>query len=205
MEGRRFPRPHCLVPARRWQEPPSRWDKGYFLGALQGGRVFSQIVFISVGSWPILLIGAPGWTGVVSRTPIPSQEGCAFLGCCLSLVWWGLGNIWPASLLQLDWGSLAALLLLHCSFGPGVPNLFTFLSQPFRLLLWLPLVLFTGFIVVLSKESGTEMVYSILSRTMMVFCFNCSPSSPVFFLENPMDRGAWWTTVHGVTREMDTT
>ena len=21
-----------------------------------------------------------------------------------------------------------------------------------------------------------------------------------FFLENPMDRGAWWSTVHGVTR-----
>ena len=24
-------------------------------------------------------------------------------------------------------------------------------------------------------------------------------------LENPMDRGAWWTTVHGVTKEWDTT
>ena len=24
-------------------------------------------------------------------------------------------------------------------------------------------------------------------------------------LENPMDRGAWWATVHGVTKEMDTT
>ena len=25
------------------------------------------------------------------------------------------------------------------------------------------------------------------------------------YLENPMDRGAWWVTVHGVTRESDTT
>ena len=25
------------------------------------------------------------------------------------------------------------------------------------------------------------------------------------FLENPMDRGAWWPTVHGVTKESDTT
>ena len=25
------------------------------------------------------------------------------------------------------------------------------------------------------------------------------PPTPVFFLENPMDRGAWWATVHGVT------
>ena len=24
-------------------------------------------------------------------------------------------------------------------------------------------------------------------------------------LENPMDRGAWWATVHGVTKEPDTT
>ena len=24
-------------------------------------------------------------------------------------------------------------------------------------------------------------------------------------LENPMDRGAWWATVHRVTRELDTT
>ena len=23
--------------------------------------------------------------------------------------------------------------------------------------------------------------------------------------ENPMDRGAWWTTVHGVSKELDTT
>ena len=25
--------------------------------------------------------------------------------------------------------------------------------------------------------------------------------TPVFLLENPMDRGAWWATVHGVTKE----
>ena len=24
-------------------------------------------------------------------------------------------------------------------------------------------------------------------------------------LENPMDRGAWWATVHGATKELDTT
>ena len=24
-------------------------------------------------------------------------------------------------------------------------------------------------------------------------------------LENPKDRGAWWATVHGVTKELDTT
>ena len=30
-------------------------------------------------------------------------------------------------------------------------------------------------------------------------------SSPVFMPENPMDRGAWWTTVHGVAKELDTT
>ena len=24
-------------------------------------------------------------------------------------------------------------------------------------------------------------------------------------LENPMDRGSWWATVHGVTKESDTT
>ena len=24
-------------------------------------------------------------------------------------------------------------------------------------------------------------------------------------LENPMDKGAWWATVHGVTKELDTT
>ena len=24
-------------------------------------------------------------------------------------------------------------------------------------------------------------------------------------LENPMDRGAWWATVHGVTKELDLT
>ena len=24
-------------------------------------------------------------------------------------------------------------------------------------------------------------------------------------LGNPMDRGAWWATVHGVTKELDTT
>ena len=24
-------------------------------------------------------------------------------------------------------------------------------------------------------------------------------------LENPMDRGAWWAVVHGVTKELDTT
>ena len=25
------------------------------------------------------------------------------------------------------------------------------------------------------------------------------------YLENPMDRGAWWTRVHGVAKESDTT
>ena len=25
------------------------------------------------------------------------------------------------------------------------------------------------------------------------------------YLENPIDRGAWWTTVHAVTKEVDTT
>ena len=92
--------------------------------------------------------------------------------------------------------SLAALLLLHCSFSPGVPNLFTFLSQPFRLLLWLPLVLFTAFIVVLSKEAGTEMVYSILSRTMMVFCLT---------VHLPLQYSSWkipWTEEPGGLQSM---
>ena len=26
-----------------------------------------------------------------------------------------------------------------------------------------------------------------------------------FCLENPIDRGAWWATVHGITRESDPT
>ena len=26
-----------------------------------------------------------------------------------------------------------------------------------------------------------------------------------FCLENPMDRGVWWATVHGVTKELDMT
>ena len=25
------------------------------------------------------------------------------------------------------------------------------------------------------------------------------------YLENPMDRGAWWATIHGITKELDTT
>ena len=29
--------------------------------------------------------------------------------------------------------------------------------------------------------------------------------TPVFLLENPMDRGAWQATVHGVTKELDMT
>ena len=29
--------------------------------------------------------------------------------------------------------------------------------------------------------------------------------TPVFLLGNPMDRGAWWATVHGVTKELDKT
>ena len=28
--------------------------------------------------------------------------------------------------------------------------------------------------------------------------------TPVFCLENPIDRGAWWATVHGVAKELDT-
>ena len=27
-----------------------------------------------------------------------------------------------------------------------------------------------------------------------------APHSSTLFLENPMDRGAWWATVHGVTK-----
>ena len=30
-----------------------------------------------------------------------------------------------------------------------------------------------------------------------LLCYSC--------LGNPMDRGAWWATVHGVTEELDTT
>ena len=32
-------------------------------------------------------------------------------------------------------------------------------------------------------------------------------SNPIQYscLENPMDRGAWWAIVHGITRELDTT
>ena len=29
--------------------------------------------------------------------------------------------------------------------------------------------------------------------------------TPVLLPGNPMDRGAWWATVHGVTKESDTT
>ena len=29
--------------------------------------------------------------------------------------------------------------------------------------------------------------------------------TPVSLLRNPMDRGAWWVTVHGVIQEWDTT
>ena len=32
----------------------------------------------------------------------------------------------------------------------------------------------------------------------------CGDALQYFFLENPMDRGAWWATVHGV-KELDTT
>ena len=34
-----------------------------------------------------------------------------------------------------------------------------------------------------------------------------SPGNPLQYscLENPMERGAWWVTVHGVTKEPDTT
>ena len=28
--------------------------------------------------------------------------------------------------------------------------------------------------------------------------------TPVFLLENPVDKGAWWFTVHGVAKESDT-
>lgn len=72
MEGRSFPRPCCLVPSGGRKKSPSCWNKEYFLGALQGGRVFSQIVLISVGSWTILLVGAASWPGVVRRTPVLS-------------------------------------------------------------------------------------------------------------------------------------
>ena len=29
--------------------------------------------------------------------------------------------------------------------------------------------------------------------------------TPVFLPENPVDRGVWWVTVHGVTEESDAT
>ena len=29
--------------------------------------------------------------------------------------------------------------------------------------------------------------------------------TPVFLTENPMEKGAWWATVHGVAKESDTT
>jgi len=29
--------------------------------------------------------------------------------------------------------------------------------------------------------------------------------SSILAYDNPMDRGAWWTIVHGVTKESDTT
>ena len=41
--------------------------------------------------------------------------------------------------------------------------------------------------------------------------WGCSPGgrngNPLQYccLENPMNRGAWWATVHGVTKELDTT
>ena len=34
---------------------------------------------------------------------------------------------------------------------------------------------------------------------------NGNPLSSIFARKNPMDRGAWWATVHGVTKESDTT
>ena len=32
-----------------------------------------------------------------------------------------------------------------------------------------------------------------------------SQPTPVFYLEAPMDRGAWWATAQEVTKELDTT
>ena len=34
---------------------------------------------------------------------------------------------------------------------------------------------------------------------------NGNPLSSIFARKNPMDRGAWWATVHGVTKESDIT
>lgn len=76
----------------------------------------------------------------------------AYLSCLLLLVWElrneraespsvGLGNMRHRP--------------LCCSSNPGVPNKFFFL-QRLRALLWLSLVLFLGFIVVLSREAQGE-------------------------------------------------
>ena len=57
-----------------------------------------------------------------------------------------------------------------------------------------------------SQHSVTSQVSQIMSSEWGIICFSINvPCTPVFLLENPMNRGAWWATVHGVINKWDTT
>lgn len=112
----------------------------------------------------IFFTGVAGWLGITVRTPVSIQGskestwsvnswlvGAQEMPICMAFFHWLCLGVLRSS----------ALMLFLCSFKP---NQFTFLLPAFRVLPWLSLLLFPGFVVVLHREEQERAIYTTLSR-----------------------------------------
>ena len=150
-----------------------------------------------------------------TRLPCPSTPG-AYSNSCPSSQW-----------CHLTISSSVVPFFSHLQSFPAsgsfpMNRLFTSGSQsigalssafPMNIQGWFPLGL-TGWVSLQSKRLSGSMVENLSARAG---CMGSVPGwgrfpgeehgNPLQYscLENPVDRGAWWATVYGVAKELDTT
>ena len=105
---------------------------------------------------------------------------------------------------RMDWldllaeqGTLKSLLQHHTSEASILCHSAFFivqLSHPYMT---------TGKTIALTRLTFVDKVMSLLFNMMSRLVIGEGNGTPLQYscLENPMDRGAWWTTIHGVTKE----
>ena len=98
--------------------------------------------------------------------------------------------------LLADQGTLRSLLQHHSSKSINSSALSFFivqLSHPYMT---------TAKTIALTRQTSVGKVMSLLFNTMSRLVIREGNGTPLqyFFLENPMNGGAWWAAVHGVAR-----
>lgn len=141
-----------LVRCFLWWDPPCLvcLGEGGQSWAWQVGELFSWLIFVS-GAPDLSPLPVLPHLALLVRVLFNSQKEWAYLGCLLFLqvVSWETPSL---KLLLLLGGVVLRCPAALWTSGSRVPSQFILLLTSFRYFLWLPLVLFSGFIVLLCRD-----------------------------------------------------